>query len=83
MAVAITTDLGGISTFDVHGDPTTVGVRWKKWKRSFELFVVGKGMEDAEQKYALLLHCGGQQMQDVYFTFPAAREPGEGKLFTP
>ena len=24
MAVAITTDLGGISNFDIHGDPTTV-----------------------------------------------------------
>ena len=44
----------------------------KKWKRSFEVLIVGKGVEDAEQKHALLLHCGGQQMQDVYYTFPAA-----------
>lgn len=42
MAVAITTDLGGISNFDIHGNPTTVGARWKKWKQSFKLFVVGK-----------------------------------------
>ena len=79
MAVAITTDLGGITNFDIHGDPTTVGARWKKWKRSFELFVVGKGVQDAAQKKALLLHCGGPQMQDVYYTFPEAREPGEGE----
>ena len=38
---------------------------------------MGKGIEDAHQKTALLLHCEGQQMQDVYYTFPAAREPGE------
>ena len=79
MAVAITTDLGGISNFDVHGDPATVGARWKKWKRSFELFVVGKGVQDSAQKKALLLHCGGPQMQDVYYTLPEAREPGEGE----
>ena len=50
MAVAITTDLGGITNFDIHGDRTTVGARWKKWKRSFKLFVVGKGVQDATQK---------------------------------
>lgn len=75
MAQLITTDLGGIPTFDCDGEPTTVGVRWQKWRRAFELFVVGKGIENAAQKRALLLHCGGMKMQDIYFTFPAAREP--------
>ena len=79
MAFAITTDLDGITDFDIHGDPTTVGARWKKWKRSFELFVVGKGVQDAAQKKALSLHCGGPQMQDVYDTFPEAQERGEGE----
>ena len=77
--MAITTDLDGITNFDIHGDPTTVRARWKKWKLSFELFVVGKGVQDAAQKKALLLHCGGPQMQDVFYTFPEAREPGEGE----
>ena len=32
---------------------------------------------------ALLLHCGGMDLQDVYFTLPAAPEPGEGEtVFT-
>ena len=79
MAVAIQGDLGGISSFDIHGDPTTVGARWKKWRRSFELFACGKGVTNASQKKALLLHCGGPQMQDVYFTFPPARQPGQGE----
>ena len=77
MAVAITTDLGGISNFDIHGDPTSVGARWKKWKQSFELFVVGKGVQNAAQEKALLLHCGGPQLQDVNYTFLEAREPGK------
>ena len=72
MAVGITTDLCGISNFDMHGDPTTVGARWKKWKRSFEIFVVGKGVQNAAQKKALLLHYGVPQMQDVYYTFTEA-----------
>ena len=79
MAVAIQGDLGGISSFDIDGDPNTVGARWKKWRRSFELFACGKGVTNASQKKALLLHCGGPQMQDVYFTFPPARQPGQGE----
>ena len=72
MAVAITTDLGGISNLDIHGDPKTVGARWKKWKQSFELFVDGKGVKNATQNKAPLRHCGGPQMQDVYYMFPEA-----------
>ena len=79
MAQAITTDLGGIPNFNCHGDQTTVGVRWKKWRRAFELFVVGKGIRKAQQKKALLLHCGGMQLQDIYFTFTDVPEPVENE----
>ena len=51
-----------------HGDPTSVGTRWKKWKCAFDFFVVGKGITDVTQKKALLLHCGGMDMQDIYHT---------------
>ena len=50
MAQAIRTDLGGIPNFDCHGNQTNVGVLWKKWRRAFKLFVVGKGIRDAKQK---------------------------------
>ena len=60
-----------------HGDQTTVGMRWKKWRRAFELFVVG--LPNAQQKKALPLHCGGIQLQDIYFTFTDAPEPGENE----
>lgn len=78
MATAIMTDLGGIPTFDCHGDQTTVGVRWTKWRRAFELFIAGKGVKDAAQKKALLLHCGGMEMQDIFFTF-TLEDPGENQ----
>ena len=75
--MAIQADLGGTPSFDIHGDPTIIGARWKKWKQSLELFVCGKGVTNPAQKKVLLLHCGGSQMQGVYFTFPT-RTPGDG-----
>ena len=74
MALSITIDLGGIPNFDCH---TSVEVRWKDWRRAFELVVVGKGGRDAQQKIALLLHCGGMQLQDINFTFTDVPKPGE------
>ena len=79
MPVAITTDLSEISNFDILGDPTTVGARWKKWKRSFEVFAVGKEVQNAAWRKALFLHCGGPQTQDVYSTLLEALEPGDSE----
>eukprot|EP00794_Sanderia_malayensis_P004282 gene4282-4850_t len=83
MSTPILTDLGGIPQFDCKGEPTTVGARWRKWRRAFEFFIEGKGVRDAKQMKAMLLHCGGMDLQDVYFTLPEAPEPGEGEtVFT-
>lgn len=54
-------------------------VSWQKWRRAFEFFVVGKGIENVAQKSALLLHSGGMKMQDIYLTFPTAFEPDRGE----
>ena len=82
MATPVNTDLGGIPQFDCHGDPTTVGARWKKWKRAFDFFVVGKGITNIAQKKALLLHCGGMGMQDICYTFPETEPEEEEDEFT-
>ncbi|CAM1324638.1 Uncharacterised protein g8732 [Pycnogonum litorale] len=74
MAQQINTDLGGIPNFECHGDSTSVGQRWK---RAFELFVIGKGISDPTQKKALLLHCGRMDLQDIYFTLPSISNPVE------
>ena len=42
--------------------------KWRRWKRAFELFVVGKGVTDNTQKRALLLHCAGIDVQDIFDT---------------
>ena len=45
-----------------------MSVRWKKWKRSFKLYLTGKGVTVDSQKRALLLHAAGVGVQEIYFT---------------
>ncbi|XP_021351252.1 uncharacterized protein K02A2.6-like [Mizuhopecten yessoensis] len=61
-------EIGGIPNFDCHGDSSAISQRWRKWKRAFELFVVGKGITDLTQKRALLLHCAGMRVQEIFDT---------------
>ena len=37
-------DIGVIRPFDVNNDPNSVGSEWKRWLRSFQLYVDGKGL---------------------------------------
>ena len=39
--------------FDVHGEPSGLAEKWKRWFRAFELYVVGKGIKDNDRKHAL------------------------------
>ena len=54
--------------FNPRDDPNTLSVRWKRWKRSFNLYLVAKGITQDAQKKALLLHTGGLDLQELYFT---------------
>ena len=40
--------------FNPRDDPNTLSVRWKRWKRSFNLYLVAKGITQDAQKKALL-----------------------------
>jgi hypothetical protein len=44
---------GGIPTFDPEGEPTSIAPRCRRWKRAFELFVVGKGQKPTRRKNEL------------------------------
>ena len=68
-------DLNGLPKFETRGDQSRLHQTWERWMRSFELFVMGKGITNAEQKQALLLHCAGQDVQDIFYTLPT----GEGE----
>ena len=59
-------ELGSIPNFDCTGDPTSLGTHWNKWIRSFKFFLTAKGVDSAKQKHALLLHCAGFDVQDIF-----------------
>lgn len=60
--------IDGIPKFAMTGDPNELCEKWKKWKRSFELYIRAKAVKDEDQKTALLLHCGGMDLQELYYT---------------
>ena len=67
MAGAI--DLNCPLIFDPKGDSTNLGSRWKKLKKGFELYIIASGIENGAQKRALILHCAGEDIQEIVETF--------------
>ena len=61
-------DVASLPPFNPKEDPNTLAVRWKLWTRSFNLYLVAKGITTDEQKTALLLHTGGLNFQALYYT---------------
>ena len=64
--MAVNIEVSGIQPFDSTGDSTSVSPRWKRWRKSFQFFVEAKGIEEAKQKKALLLHCAGVDVQEIF-----------------
>ena len=60
--------LGGLEPFALHGERSCLGQRWERWIGRFELFVVVSGVTDTPQKRALLLHCAGPDVQEIFET---------------
>jgi len=69
----------GIAPFDCRGDSTSVGPRWRRWKKAFQFRVDGRGITAVARKKALLFHCVGMDVvQDIFETLtdPGAPEGG-------
>ena len=56
------------AAFDTKGNPSQVSVRWQRWKRGFEYYLAARGNTEDGQKRALLLHCAGLDVQDIFET---------------
>ena len=55
-----------LSPLDLTGPASQVGERWRKWKRAFEYFAEGKGIDNVRKKTSLLLHFAGMDVQDIF-----------------
>ncbi len=65
---AVSIDVGGMEKLDCKSDPANMGQRWKWLKRSFEFFLTARGVVQNKQKRALLLHCAGPDVQEIFST---------------
>ena len=72
-------DVTSLPPFNPKEDPNTLAVCWKLWKRSFNLYLVAKGITKDEQKTAFLLHTGGLNFQELYYMLLTGTDI---KLFT-
>ena len=65
---AVAVDISSVQPFDVSGAASSLATKWRRWLKSFEIYVAAKAVVNAEQKKALLLHCAGQGVQEVFDT---------------
>ena len=63
------TDVKGLPCFNPRYDPTNLAIRWKRWKRSFNLYLTAKGVTNDHQRVALL---GSLRIDDFRTTTPLA-----------
>ncbi|KAK3697503.1 hypothetical protein QZH41_002099 [Actinostola sp. cb2023] len=63
-------------TFAVHEDNTSIGPRWKKWFKRFEMYLAAHDIKDPTRKRALLLYSAGEEVSDIFETLP---DQGEDK----
>ena len=65
MSTVYLSDTQVLKPFDCS-ETAVISARWERWLRAFELFATGKGVKNADQKKALLLHTAGLDVQDIY-----------------
>ena len=71
----LSTEIRGLPCFNPRDDPNRLSVCWKRWKRYFNLYLLAKGITKETQKVALLLHTGGLDLQELYYTLVSEEEP--------
>ena len=63
----------GLMPMDLSGSASQVAEKWRKWKRAFEYYAEGKGIDNARKKTSQLLHFAGMEVQDI---FEDLQDPG-------
>lgn len=65
-------NLPAIEQFDCNGEPCSLGIRWEKWKRAFQIYLSALGISESIKKRAILLHTGGIALQEIFYNIPGA-----------
>ena len=60
--------------FDPDLDPTSVGTRFRKYLERFKVYAVAMNIKDNARKLALLLHCAGPKVHDIFDTIEDTAE---------
>ena len=63
-----------LAPFDPVGEPTSIGQRWKAWRRRFETYLIALDVKNDAQKRALLLYQAGQETQEIFETLTDSGE---------
>ena len=53
-----------------ENEASSLSQRWSKWRRGFEIYIIASAVTDNTQRKALLLHFAGEQVQELFGTFP-------------
>ena len=63
-----TSELGSVVQFDCKTDDGDTATRWRKWLKSFNYYIVARGISNIERKVAMLMHCAGPDVQELFET---------------
>ena len=58
------------AAFNALTDTTSLASRWTKWVSGFETYILAAGITSDNQKRAILLHCAGEAVQEIFGTLP-------------
>ena len=60
-----------LNLFDLE-PPESVGPHWEKWLARFDNYLIAANITEDKRQRAQLLHDGGGDVFDVYFTFDSS-----------
>lgn len=67
-----------LEVLDIKSDQSSLSIRWSKWLKTLELYLLATNVTNAERKCATLLYLAGPDTQEVYETLTAL-ENEDGK----
>lgn len=67
-----------IAPFNVE-DPNNIAVRWNRWTKRLETYIIATGITDDKQKRSLLLFCAGDAVHEIFDNSSGAEEAEDYK----